>query len=213
MARGARARDARPARRGQRPIGSTSTRAGPGSASCSTAAGPVSRGRRSTAAAARRTEQAAIFARGAGALRRERGLRRVDDRHGRPVLLRHGTDAQTARYLRPLLRADETWCQLFSEPAPGSDLANLATRADARRRRVRRQRAEGVDVERAPVRLRDPARAHEPRRTQAPRHLVPAPRSAHARGRGAAAAPDHRRRALQRGVPDRRAHPGRERRR
>jgi alkylation response protein AidB-like acyl-CoA dehydrogenase len=47
-----------------------------------------------------------------------------------PVLLRHGNEAQRARYLRPLLRADETWCQLFSEPSAGSDLANLATRAE-----------------------------------------------------------------------------------
>jgi alkylation response protein AidB-like acyl-CoA dehydrogenase len=47
-----------------------------------------------------------------------------------PVLLRYGNDAQRARYLRPLLRADETWCQLFSEPSAGSDLANLATRAE-----------------------------------------------------------------------------------
>ena len=46
-----------------------------------------------------------------------------------PVLLRHGTDEQKARYLKPLLRADEVWCQLFSEPSAGSDLANLATRA------------------------------------------------------------------------------------
>ncbi len=47
-----------------------------------------------------------------------------------PVLLRHGNDAQRERYLRPLLRADEAWCQLFSEPSAGSDLANLATRAE-----------------------------------------------------------------------------------
>jgi acyl-CoA dehydrogenase len=47
-----------------------------------------------------------------------------------PTLLRFGTDVQRARYLRPLLRADEVWCQLFSEPVAGSDLANLATRAD-----------------------------------------------------------------------------------
>ncbi|MDQ1454731.1 MAG: hypothetical protein QOH28_351 [Actinomycetota bacterium] len=47
-----------------------------------------------------------------------------------PTLLRYGNEAQRLRYLRPLLRADETWCQLFSEPSAGSDLANLSTRAD-----------------------------------------------------------------------------------
>jgi alkylation response protein AidB-like acyl-CoA dehydrogenase len=47
-----------------------------------------------------------------------------------PTLLRFGTNAQRDRYLRPLLRADEAWCQLFSEPVAGSDLANLATRAE-----------------------------------------------------------------------------------
>ncbi len=46
-----------------------------------------------------------------------------------PTILRHGSDAQKERYLRPMLRGDEVWCQLFSEPDAGSDLANIGTRA------------------------------------------------------------------------------------
>jgi alkylation response protein AidB-like acyl-CoA dehydrogenase len=48
-----------------------------------------------------------------------------------PCLIAHGTDEQKARYLGPLLHADEVWCQLFSEPAAGSDLAGIQTRARA----------------------------------------------------------------------------------
>jgi alkylation response protein AidB-like acyl-CoA dehydrogenase len=46
-----------------------------------------------------------------------------------PTLIAHGTEEQKAAYLDPLLRGDDVWCQLFSEPGAGSDLAGLSTRA------------------------------------------------------------------------------------
>ena len=46
------------------------------------------------------------------------------------TLLEHGSDAQKARYLRRILTGEDTWCQLFSEPGSGSDLAGATTRAD-----------------------------------------------------------------------------------
>ena len=47
-----------------------------------------------------------------------------------PTVIVHGTDAQKQRYLKKMLTAEEIWCQLYSEPNAGSDLAGLKTRAE-----------------------------------------------------------------------------------
>src|SRR5215510_12412246 len=47
-----------------------------------------------------------------------------------PTIIVHGTEAQKLRYLKKMLTAEEIWCQLYSEPNAGSDLAGLKTRAE-----------------------------------------------------------------------------------
>jgi alkylation response protein AidB-like acyl-CoA dehydrogenase len=47
-----------------------------------------------------------------------------------PALFAHGTEGQRLRYLPPIVHNEEVWCQLFSEPGAGSDLASLSTRAE-----------------------------------------------------------------------------------
>src|SRR5688500_8510602 len=48
---------------------------------------------------------------------------------GAPTIVAHGSDDQKRRYLRPLFTGEEIWCQLFSEPGAGSDVAALSARA------------------------------------------------------------------------------------
>lgn len=64
---------------------------------------------------------------------RRAGVRRPGNQIGigwaGPTIVAAGTEAQKQRYLVPILAAEEVWCQLFSEPNAGSDLAGLGTRA------------------------------------------------------------------------------------
>ena len=64
-----------------------------------------------------------------------------------PPLMVYGTEEQQQRWIPPTLHGEIAWCQLFSEPGAGSDLAGARDAGRAHRRRLDRERPEGLDVD------------------------------------------------------------------
>ena len=132
-----------------------------------------------------------------------------------PTLLAHGTEDQRARWLPRILDASELWCQLFSEPGAGSDLAVAHHPRRTRHWARTANRAGSVSGQKVWTSYAQFARwgiglvRTDPEAAEAPRHLVPRRRHAGAGCGGAAAAADDRGLGVQRGVPRRGVRAGR----
>ena len=101
-----------------------------GTRRCTAADGSASAGPKNTADAARRLSQQLVY----GENIEPRTSRRLINSSSAsmlvgPTLMQWGTEEQKKRYMPKILSADEIWCQGYSEPDSGSDLASLQTRA------------------------------------------------------------------------------------
>ena len=104
--------------------------------------------------------------RGAGTFHVSNGPLMVSINMVGPTLMAHGTEQQQVDHLEKIISGQEIWCQLYSEPGAGSDLALAAHPRRPRWRRVGRQRPEGLELQRPRRRLGDPAGAY--RRSTSP---------------------------------------------
>ena len=121
-----------------------------------------------------------------------------------PALFAFGTEEQRLRFLPPMVRNEEIWCQLFSEPGAGSDLASLACKAERdgdewvlTGQKVWSTWAHNADYGVTLART-------DPDAPEAQGHQLLPARPAPARCRGPGPAPHHRRDRLQRDLPRRR---------
>ena len=126
-----------------------------------------------------------------------------------PTIIAHGTEEQQERWVRPTLLGQLNWCQLFSEPGAGSDLAALSTKADRveggyvlNGQKVWTSLAQTADFGICLARI-------GPRRAQARGHHLLHRRHARRGHRHPAAPRAHRRRDVQRGLLQRRLRPRR----
>ena len=125
------------------------------------------RGRRNSAAAGASVWEQTVVREEMWAHHEPRGAQYMGVNWVGPIIMRHGTEEQQRKHLPPIARGEVIWCQGFSEPEAGSDLASLRTAARPRRRRLAGQRPEDLDLVRHDGAVVLPARTNPQRGEEA----------------------------------------------